>query len=524
MSSYTPNREFAFAFDIDGVIYRSSSLCEGAVEAIQYLNTHQIPYIFLTNGGGKTEEVRARDMATKLNIPVSTEQFIQSHTPFKQYLPEFADKTVLVLGGVGDDNRNVAEAYGFKNVVTTADIVTAFPNYWPFDEMHGDYFRKLARPLPSTPLQIAAIFVFSSPRDWGLDQQICLDLLLSQKGLLGTPSRMNGNGMWRNGNLTDSQPKIFFSNPNVDFSTSYHLPRLAQGSFKAGLEGVWKAKTGLDLPSSQSVQVGKPTQLQFQYGENALRAIAGKDLKRVYMVGDGPRSDIAGANQYRSPFKSTWKSILVQTGMHVAGTVPEFLPMKEVPNVLDAVRWALEQEGFPMQSRTPSPSPSPTSGLSTRQPNTPDRRSPSSSISSNIPARSRKRSRFPSSRERSRSPPRSGGRFKRSRSPLPVRKSSPRSSPPPQADTAKESLPQDTEMTGTPTDTGPESQPHDTDMAENSHPGPEPVQTPAQDPPPPSDSDIQGRRPPMSKGERLALIFPPHMQYCLWISSKFVIS
>lgn len=37
-------------------------------------------------------------------------------------------------------------------------------------------------------------------------------------------------------------------------------------------------------------------------------------LKRVYMVGDNPASDIAGGNSYESPYGTDWASILVQTG------------------------------------------------------------------------------------------------------------------------------------------------------------------------------------------------------------------
>lgn len=39
---------------------------------------------------------------------------------------------------------------------------------------------------PSTSLRIDAVFVYNDPRDWGLDAQIIKDVLLSERGILGT--------------------------------------------------------------------------------------------------------------------------------------------------------------------------------------------------------------------------------------------------------------------------------------------------------------------------------------------------
>ncbi|TVY78392.1 putative CDP-alcohol phosphatidyltransferase class-I family protein [Lachnellula suecica] len=228
---------------------------------------------------------------------------------------------------------------------------------YPFTEAHGDYFKNSARALPTptnadgttAPFQIAAIFIYSSPREWGLDLQIITDLLLSEKGKFGTHSLLNGNSsLPNNGYLQDGQPKIYFANPDINFATKYPLPRICQGTFKLALKGMWKGLTGTELTNKHYIQIGKLTQLQYEYGERAHRAFYKTDFKKLYMVGDGPRSDIVGANNYKSPFGSVWDSILVQTGIHKAGTVPSHTPTVEVGNVLDAVKWALEQEGWPM--------------------------------------------------------------------------------------------------------------------------------------------------------------------------------
>ena len=58
-------------------------------------------------------------------------------------------------------------------------------------------------------MKIEAILVWASPRDWGMDLQLLIDLLLSEKGYLGTISLLNGNPRLQNhGYLQDSQPVI----------------------------------------------------------------------------------------------------------------------------------------------------------------------------------------------------------------------------------------------------------------------------------------------------------------------------
>lgn len=72
---------FAFAFDIDGVLIRGGRPIPEAIEAMKVLNGDneygmKVPYIFLTNGGGKTEAERCIDLSRQLDIEVSPAQFI----------------------------------------------------------------------------------------------------------------------------------------------------------------------------------------------------------------------------------------------------------------------------------------------------------------------------------------------------------------------------------------------------------------------------------------------------------------
>ena len=204
------------------------------------------------------------------------------------------------------------------------------------------------------------MFVFNDPRDWGLDAQIIKDVLLSQGGVLGTLSEKNGNPDLPNkGYQQDGQPPLYFSNPDLLWAAKYHLPRLGQGGFRAALEGIWAAVTGGEKNGVElkKTVMGKPHRPTYEFAEKRLIAhrkdlLQGHEhelghLKRVYMVGDNPESDILGGNSYRSPYGTDWVSVLVQTGVYVPGTVPAHKPRKTVGDVLDAVRWAAEeQEGW----------------------------------------------------------------------------------------------------------------------------------------------------------------------------------
>ena len=46
----------ALLIDLDGTIYRGNQVIDGAVEFINSLNQHQIPYLFVTNRGNRTPE------------------------------------------------------------------------------------------------------------------------------------------------------------------------------------------------------------------------------------------------------------------------------------------------------------------------------------------------------------------------------------------------------------------------------------------------------------------------------------
>ena len=311
-------------------------------------------------------------MSSKLGVRLTTDNFIQSHTPFQELTTKLTDKTIFVTGSNADKARTIAESYGFKSVVTPADILAAYPDVWPFDPLMEEVYAKTARPLPKPiyqpstgmkeedALKIDAMFVFNDPRDWALDIQLIADLLLSRQGYLGTYSSRNGDTSLTNGGWQqDGQPTLFFSNADLLWSTGYHLPRFGQGAFQAAVAGVWHRLTG-GKHELVRTSIGKPYGSTYSFAERVLNTYrkdvlaqqghnVGKvgPLGAVYMIGDNPESDIAGANDFRSDDGTEWCSVLVRTGVWSPDR-GEMLhkPKVIVDDVKAAVKWALEREGW----------------------------------------------------------------------------------------------------------------------------------------------------------------------------------
>ncbi|CZR69712.1 related to HAD superfamily hydrolase [Phialocephala subalpina] len=353
--SYTT---IAFAFDIDGVLVRSKDALPGAAKTIKMLQRRNIPFILLTNGGGSTEKDHVAILGRRLGLAgLHEKQFVQSHSPYHSLVPSLANKNILVLGGTGNKIREVAHAYGFKNVCIPSDFVKDNHHIHPFLELTKDYHHEHGNELPRMEdgrVQIHAILVWSSPRDEGLDKNLILDLLMSEQGIIGTVSPKNKNpSLPNNGFLQDGQPPVYFCNPDLTWATSYSIPRAAQGLFKAGLEGSWSALTnGADMSGHVHV-FGKPTEATYIYGEKTLQdwhaSINGPNAKlisTVYMIGDNPASDIQGSKNYRSRYGSEWKSVLVESGIHVAGTEPAHHPTHFAAGVKEAVELAMLEEGY----------------------------------------------------------------------------------------------------------------------------------------------------------------------------------
>lgn len=309
-------KRVAYAFDIDGVLIRGNQTIPQAKPALEALNQNNIPWILLTNGGGKSERERVEDLSKALGTPIAEEQFVQSHTPFKALASKY--NRVLVVGGDGEKCRKVAEdVYGFKDAVIPSDVVKANPAVWPFHQIKGAELESIARDRDlynpgSGAAKIDAILVFNDPRDMGTDVQVVLDLLLSQHGYFGTRRDLHAHcGHADGAGLNVPSVPIYFSNDDLLWANSYAIPRFGQGAFRIMLEALYKKLTG--GAQLESTVIGKPHKLTYEFADAVLRRWSnnGDDVPfdKVYMVGDNPASDIMGGNNYG------WDSLLVRTGV-----------------------------------------------------------------------------------------------------------------------------------------------------------------------------------------------------------------
>ncbi|RYP45596.1 hypothetical protein DL768_008075 [Monosporascus sp. mg162] len=340
---------FAFAFDIDGVLVRGGRAIPEALEAMKVLNGEnkygiKIPYIFLTNGGGKTEAERCDDLSRQLQTGISPSQFICGHTPMSEMANKY--NTVLVVGGEGEKCRQVAEGYGFKDVVTPGDIIKANSATTPFRKLtEEEYINSKERDFSNVTIE--AIFVFADSRDWAGDLQIIIDLAMSKGGRIGTLSE-----------TFDEGPPIYFSHNDVVWSAAHDNVRLGMGALRGIVEYTFKEVTkGKTL---QTHAFGKPQLGTFEFATRLLKRWRKNEHRlnappeTVYFVGDTPESDIRGTNQYNEKAENDWYSILVKTGVYQDGTEPAHKPRVIVDNVLDAVNHGIEREMKKQQERRAS--------------------------------------------------------------------------------------------------------------------------------------------------------------------------
>ncbi|KAF4121016.1 to phosphatidyl synthase [Geosmithia morbida] len=331
---------FVFAFDIDGVLVRGGRPIPEAIEAMKVLNGEneygvKIPHIFLTNGGGKTEEERCRDLSSQLQRDIKAGQFICGHTPMREMARTYG--TVLVIGGEGEKCRQVAEGYGFKDVVTPGDIIKHDSATTPFRTLTPEEHAN-SRERDFSQVTIDAVFVFADSRDWAGDIQIMLDVAMSQGGRLGTRSE-----------TFDQGPPFYFSHNDVVWSAAHEHVRLGMGALRRMFEITFDDLTG-GKGKLNTHAFGKPQVSTFEFASRLMNQWRSDEHglatapSTVYFVGDTPESDIRGTNAVNEKADNDWYSILVKTGVYQEGTEPAYKPRVTVNNVLDAVNHGLHRE------------------------------------------------------------------------------------------------------------------------------------------------------------------------------------
>lgn len=346
---------FGIAFDIDGVLLRGRTPIGRSPQALRRLYTDpsnptelRVPFVFLTNGGGVRESIRASELGSLLGVRVLPHQVLQGHTPFKKLLNRFSNELVLAVGK--GEPATVMSDYGFRKVVSMDEYVAYFDNIDPLAQ-----YKSWSRQIPShienhhlrsqgqldiISKQIKAAFVVSDPVDWGRDIQVLCDVLRSG----GLPGKTDGH-----------QPPLFFAADDLEYQAAFPTERLGMGAFRIALESIFNRIHHTPL---RHTSFGKPNAAVFKDAETVLQKLAvglpaldqfetlneGNDtdqkLNILYMVGDNPAVDIYGVHQAGPP----WFSILTRTGCFKMEGNHERFPADLVVNTVeDAVDYILNK-------------------------------------------------------------------------------------------------------------------------------------------------------------------------------------
>lgn len=246
-------------------------------------------------------------------------------------------ETVLVVGGEGEKCRQVAEGYGFKDVITPGDIIKHNEATTPFRKLTAEEYAN-SRKRSFTSDRIDAVFIFADSRDWASDIQIMVDLAMSKGGHIGTVSENFDEG-----------PPFYFSHNDIVWSAAHDQVRLGMGALRRMFEVIFNDLTK-GKGKLRTHAFGKPQVSTFQFASRLMSdwrtAEHGIDTphKTVYFVGDTPESDIRGTNAVNEESDDEWYSILVKTGVYQPDTEPAYKPRVIVDTVLDAVNHGIRRE------------------------------------------------------------------------------------------------------------------------------------------------------------------------------------
>ncbi|KAM9758740.1 haloacid dehalogenase-like hydrolase domain-containing 5 [Menidia menidia] len=278
-----PISKAGLLLDVDGVLLRGGSVLPAARRALRKLaggsRGFLLPVVFVTNAGSCQRLQKAQQLSRLLDVQVSPEQVLLSHSPLLM-MERFHQQCVL-LSGQGPVVQ-IAHSLGFQKVVTMEQLSEQHPL---LDMV--DHSRKPTAPpsLQSIP-QIQAIILFGEPVRWETNLQLLVDVLLTN----GRP------GCVYDTQLPNQMP-VLACNMDLLWMAEAPSPRFGHGMFMLCLESVYRKLTGRDL--QYEALLGKPSLLTYQYAEQMLRSQnQNHKLTTVYAVGDNLMTDIYGANLY----------------------------------------------------------------------------------------------------------------------------------------------------------------------------------------------------------------------------------
>lgn len=323
----------AFALDIDGVLKHGDTVLPGAKDAIGRLVAKKIPFILLTNGGGISEQDRAKKLSEQLEVVINPKSLILGRTPMKALAQDYANDPVLVTGTKGGDSK-IMRDYGFQKVYTVAEVQQWNERIFPFSKLRKEQCTN-SLSINGEDIVFKAFFFLQESDDWGRDMQYAVDLMSPPYGSIvaGKPKAESAEEPLRE----KDRPKLYYASADLLTPTEgISRPRLGMGAIKLSLESIYDKlfypSTGQRL-EEMTVTYGKPSKMTYEYASKVFKEEHGveKGDYTIWMIGDNPDVDIKGAN------RAGWKSALVKTGVYQKNEMPTEEPTLFVDNVLEAV-------------------------------------------------------------------------------------------------------------------------------------------------------------------------------------------
>eukprot|EP00466_Bigelowiella_natans_P020744 jgi/Bigna1/89553/estExt_fgenesh1_pg.C_510104 len=274
---------FAIAFDVDGVLLKGNEPVPGARNVLSYLSENKIPHVFMTNGGGSTENIKAQSMSERLDVRIEESQIVLGHTPMRSLRQKHSDDSVLVVGKHYEKLSPILHEYGIKNTITTEEYHQARPN--SYSDLKAEGGERMAEEPDIKGIQ--AIFCMNDPLYWGRDLQIMYDVVVDSA----------------------HQVPIYSACADLLYSSDYHHPRFGNGSFRHAFNALYEAVHGEEY--SNQVLYGKPNKISYDYVEELLLQDQHHHIEAIYMIGDNPETDILGARLAGGK----WRSILTLSGL-----------------------------------------------------------------------------------------------------------------------------------------------------------------------------------------------------------------
>ncbi|KCV72033.1 hypothetical protein H696_01439 [Fonticula alba] len=277
-SAPAPPVDFAFALDVDGVLFRggASNPIPGSPEVLAALQHHRIPHVLITNGTGILEAEKAREIQDMVRSYVADEAHTEAASPAAAAytLPEDA----VVIASTPMRSLVTHHGWAKKRVLAVA---------WTSE------------------------FALRSARAYGFENVVTVDEYLAKHPVLVAGNFVDAPVHTEPGHWDDVEP--------IEGVLLFHL---TLGAFRESLATLFQLAVGRKL---ETIQFGKPFPEMYAYTERALalqfyRSTHGTDPAdiqqdlplpgTIYAVGDNPLSDIKGANGRGAP----WTSVLVRTG------------------------------------------------------------------------------------------------------------------------------------------------------------------------------------------------------------------